>query len=363
MSDNVEINELNDHNATSTPEHYEGNSHQHVEENHDETQMDERTHRDSNKEENYRKVFIGGLSWETNQDSLKSYFSKYGEVTDCLIMKDKATGRSRGFGFVIYATREAADKCVSDDRHNVDGRSIEAKHSVPRDEMTRGPKTKKIFVGGLAINTSEADFRRHFEQYGPITDAQIMIDRETGRSRGFGFITYDSEATVEKVITLKHDISGKLVDVKKAEPKKPMGPLHYGHGDYYNGGYAMHGPGSYPPPPFFGYSGPPPPYYGGGGHSSSHHLSSNHGGGSSRQLPPTGSPTNSRHARALGGYSGGGGAGNSRHSSHHGGGGGYGGYSGYGYGDPYYGGYGSGYGPYSGSYRSQRSERFYHPYR
>jgi len=219
-------------------------------------------------------------------------------------------------------------------------------------------------VGGLAINTSEADFRRHFEQYGPITDAQIMIDRETGRSRGFGFITYDSEATVEKVITLKHDISGKLVDVKKAEPKKPMGPLHYGHGDYYNGGYAMHGPGSYPPPPFFGYSGPPPPYYGGGGHSSSHHLSSNHGGGSSRQLP-SGSPTNSRHARALGGYSGGGGGGgSSRHSSHHGGGGGgYGGYGGYGYGDPYYGGYGSGYGPYSGSYRSTRSERFYHPYR
>lgn len=48
----------------------------------------------------YRKLFVGGLSWETTQDTLQRYFSHYGEVIDCVVMKNNETGRSRGFGFV-----------------------------------------------------------------------------------------------------------------------------------------------------------------------------------------------------------------------------------------------------------------------
>jgi RNA-binding protein Musashi len=44
------------------------------------------------------KLFVGGLSWETTQDSLQRYFSRYGEVIDCVVMKNNETGRSRGFG-------------------------------------------------------------------------------------------------------------------------------------------------------------------------------------------------------------------------------------------------------------------------
>lgn len=47
-----------------------------------------------------RKLFVGGLSWETTQDTLQRYFSHYGEVIDCVVMKNNETGRSRGFGFV-----------------------------------------------------------------------------------------------------------------------------------------------------------------------------------------------------------------------------------------------------------------------
>jgi RNA recognition motif-containing protein len=47
-----------------------------------------------------RKLFVGGLSWETTQDSLQRYFSRYGEVIDCVVMKNNETGRSRGFGFM-----------------------------------------------------------------------------------------------------------------------------------------------------------------------------------------------------------------------------------------------------------------------
>ena len=62
----------------------------------------------------------------------------------------------------------------------------------------RGPggyagESKKIFVGGLAPSITDADFRSYFEEYGKITDAIVMIDRDTQRSRGFGFVTFEEE--------------------------------------------------------------------------------------------------------------------------------------------------------------------------
>lgn len=54
-------------------------------------------------------------------------------------------------------------------------------------------ESKKIFVGGLAPSVTEQDFRGYFEEFGKITDAVVMIDRDTQRSRGFGFITFDEE--------------------------------------------------------------------------------------------------------------------------------------------------------------------------
>lgn len=53
------------------------------------------------------KIFVGGLSWETSKDSLKTYFGGYGEVTDCVIMEDPATKNPRGFGFVTFKDQES----------------------------------------------------------------------------------------------------------------------------------------------------------------------------------------------------------------------------------------------------------------
>jgi RNA-binding protein Musashi len=102
-----------------------------------------------------------------------------------------------------------------------------------------GPgRTRKIFVGGLASTVTESDFKMYFDQFGTITDVVVMYDHNTQRPRGFGFITYDSEEAVDKVLVKSfHELNGKMVEVKRAVPKElspgssrssPLGGFNYG---------------------------------------------------------------------------------------------------------------------------------------
>eukprot|EP00899_Mesostigma_viride_P027398 jgi/Mesvir1/7843/Mv11777-RA.1 len=143
------------------------------------------------------KLFIGGLSWETTQETLEGHFGKYGKIIDCVIMKDKHTGHPRGFGFVTFEDKDICDTVVKE-KHVIDGRQVEAKKSVPREDIR--PKTKKIFVGGLSPAVTEEEFKAYFEKYGTVTEHQIMVDHATKRSRGFGFVTFESESSVEDIL-------------------------------------------------------------------------------------------------------------------------------------------------------------------
>jgi len=84
------------------------------------------------------KLFVGGLSWETTAEALRAYFEKFGELTDCIVMNDSQTGRSRGFGFVTYADVEVASDMINKGPHTLDGRTIDPKLAVPRDQNAGG---------------------------------------------------------------------------------------------------------------------------------------------------------------------------------------------------------------------------------
>ncbi|KAL5178050.1 Heterogeneous nuclear ribonucleoprotein 1 [Glycine soja] len=179
------------------------------------------------------KLFIGGISWDTDEERLKEYFGKYGEVIETVIMRDRVTGRARGFGFVVFGDPSVAERVIMD-KHIIDGRTVEAKKAVPRDDqqninrqsgsahVSPGPgRTKKIFVGGLPSTITESDFKTYFDQFGTITDVVVMYDHNTQRPRGFGFITYDSEEAVDRVLYKTfHELNGKMVEVKRAVPKE-----------------------------------------------------------------------------------------------------------------------------------------------
>ncbi|KAM3192060.1 hypothetical protein ACQJBY_069357 [Aegilops geniculata] len=163
----------------------------------------------------------------TGPEKFSKHFQKYGAITDSVIMKDKHTGMPRGFGFVTFSDPSVIDR-VLEDEHTIDGRTVEVKRTVPREEMSTKDapnKTRKIFVGGIPASLTEDKLKEHFSSYGKVAEHQIMVDHSTGRSRGFGFVTFESEDAVERVMSdgRMHDLGGKQVEIKRAEPKKPGG--------------------------------------------------------------------------------------------------------------------------------------------
>ena len=124
---------------------------------------------DPKKAEQPRRLFIGGLSLETTDDSLREHFEKWGTLTDCVVMRDPQTKRSRGFGFVTYSCVEEVDAAMCAWPHKVDGRVVEPKRAVSREDSVKPGAhltVKKIFVGGIKEDTEEYNLRDCFEKCG-----------------------------------------------------------------------------------------------------------------------------------------------------------------------------------------------------
>mmetsp|Transcript_39555 Transcript_39555/g.93125 ORF Transcript_39555/g.93125 Transcript_39555/m.93125 type:complete len:439 (+) Transcript_39555:92-1408(+) len=161
-----------------------------------------------------RKIFVGGLAHKTTTQHLREYFTTYGSIVDAVVLR-WPDGRSRGFGYVTFATTEAAAVALGGS-HQIGGRDVDVKRAVPG--------TNKLFVGGLPQNTNHVDLRDHFEAYGVVSDAVVMIDPTTNRSRGFGFVCFlpgqDGAAAVASALEQysSHYIRGKWIEVKSATP-------------------------------------------------------------------------------------------------------------------------------------------------
>ncbi|XP_067650309.1 RNA-binding protein Musashi homolog 2-like isoform X4 [Haliotis asinina] len=178
------------------------------------------------------KMFIGGLSWQTTAEGLREYFGKYGEIKETMVMKDPATKRSRGFGFVTYRDPASVEKVLASGPHALDSKTVDPKVAFPRKAQPKMvTRTKKIFVGGLSASTTIEDVKNYFSKYGDIEDAMLMFDKTTNRHRGFGFVTFEQEDVVEKICEIHfHEINQKMVECKKAQPKEVMLPTQLARG-------------------------------------------------------------------------------------------------------------------------------------
>ncbi|XP_061341126.1 uncharacterized protein LOC133287506 isoform X2 [Gastrolobium bilobum] len=185
-----------------------------------------------------RKLVVLGIPWDVDTEGLREYMTKFGELEDCVVMKERSTGRSRGFGYVTFASVDDAKEVLSSE-HILGNRMLEVKVATPKEEM-RAPvkKVTRIFVARIPQSITETTFRSHFEKYGEITDLYMPKDQGSKTHRGIGFITFANADSVENLMSETHELGGSTVVVDRATPKeddyKPVGRMSEGGYGAYN---------------------------------------------------------------------------------------------------------------------------------
>lgn len=245
---------------------------------------------------NNAKIFIGGLSSQTTQETLSAFFSNYGAVVQAQIMmtRDKVTGveRPRGFGFVQFESEETVAAIVGNQfsqRISIDGKDVDVKRIDEERGSLEGRneiEARKIFVGGLPETVDSAALKAYFANIDPaIQEARVMTDPKSERSRCFGYVTFSTKEFVDRAVASKegHYMEGKWIDVKPSVPrsgtkgksregkgsgkgagkdakgKGMKGTKGYGKSSY--GGYEQKGYPAYPGyQPYGAYGYPPQPY-------------------------------------------------------------------------------------------------------
>ncbi|CAK7328406.1 unnamed protein product [Dovyalis caffra] len=268
------------------------------------------------------RLFVGGLAWSIDDQTLRDAFSNFGEVTDARVVADRHTGRSRGFGYVSFESNESADEALSAmDGQDLGGRYIRVSHanewkpynnsysldqrvevanewkpynnsyggmliisddakgilnvpitdfmgvfekeakqmeadgedthtsffipsisasaldllpvvvlglsnlfqmafvnklgSLVRQSISQNGQvpmasllnsircmsSSKLFIGGLSWSTDDQTLKDAFSNFGEVTEARVITDRDTGRSRGFGFVSFESNESADEALS------------------------------------------------------------------------------------------------------------------------------------------------------------------
>ncbi|KAJ6826078.1 29 kDa ribonucleoprotein A, chloroplastic-like [Iris pallida] len=154
------------------------------------------------------------------------------------VIYDKVTGRSRGFGFVTMSTVEEVEAAVQQfNGYELKGRAMRVNSGPPprREELpSRGFRSggggggnfdsaNRVYVGNLSWGVDNLALETLFSEQGKVMDARVVYDRDTGRSRGFGFVTLSSAEEVNNAISSLDgcDLDGRNIRVSAAEARPP----------------------------------------------------------------------------------------------------------------------------------------------
>jgi RNA recognition motif-containing protein len=163
-------------------------------------------------------LFLGGLTWDTTQEDLREYFSSFGNVLDCSIKHDPSTGRSRGFAFLVFDSKDIVEKILSQNDHFVKGRRVDPKPAHRRLNATNNQinninnnissqsslygigqsstipyanmamslganlnpysNNRKVFIGGLDPSFPDSQLREYFSKFGKIDGKKSIKNKK-----------------------------------------------------------------------------------------------------------------------------------------------------------------------------------------
>lgn len=176
-----------------------------------------------------RKIFVHGLGWDSTAESLTEYFSQYGEIQDLKAVKDKATGKSKGYAFITYKNRKGAANALKEPQKQIGGRKVSCqlaavgpttpqqqqpvKQEAPVSEHT----LKKIFVSNVGADVDLKKLVEFFGKFGEIEDGPLGLDKVTGKPRGFCLFVYKKVESAKKALEEPHkNFDGCILHCSKA---------------------------------------------------------------------------------------------------------------------------------------------------
>ncbi|BBN06904.1 hypothetical protein MPTK1_3g24820 [Marchantia polymorpha subsp. ruderalis] len=200
------------------------------------------------------KLYVGNLPWSIHSKELAEIFQEVGNVELVEVIYDRDTQKSRGFAFVTMSTVEEAQKAIDAlEGSELDGRVIRVSFPQPREPRTgdrnndrrerpaprerRGdfsPRASdsetKLFVGNLSWGVDDAALDELFREHGTVQEARVVCDRDTGRSRGFGFVKFATQNECNQAIQALDgaEFDGRPLKVNPAgdKPERRDGPRY-----------------------------------------------------------------------------------------------------------------------------------------
>ncbi|CAE5967338.1 unnamed protein product [Arabidopsis arenosa] len=227
-----------------------------------------------------RKLFIRGLAADTTTEGLRSLFSNYGDLEEAIVILDKVTGKSKGYGFVTFMHVDGALLALKEPSKKIDGRVTVTQLAASGNQGTGSQiadiSMRKIYVANVPFDMPADRLLNHFMAYGDVEEGPLGFDKVTGKSRGFALFVYKTAEGAQtaladpvKVIDGKHLNCKLAVDGKKGGGKPGMPQAQdggSGHGHVHGDGMGMVRPaGPYGAvggmSAYGGYSGGPPPHH------------------------------------------------------------------------------------------------------
>ena len=173
----------------------------------------------NNAPEDDRKVFAGGLPQDAKEEDIREHFSQFGEIEAINLKTDSATGRSRGFAFIIFKSEEGLKAATANSTHNIKEKKVAVKKAQTR--------PGKIYVGKLKAEITDDQIKTFFSQFGTIANVEQPFDKTKNERKNFCFITFEKEENAKKLIKEGtvflegHELDVKTV-VQKPDPRMVM---------------------------------------------------------------------------------------------------------------------------------------------
>lgn len=183
-------------------------------------------------EESEREVYVSNVPFDANEDDFRRVFGDCGEIEEITIPTIYTSGRPKGFAFVRFADQKGRDEALILNQTNMLNRTIGVRINKGRaiktssrdynrtrhDGLSEKPeRCTTIFVGNLPWDTTEDELQQQFEDCGKITSARIVKQTYTGRSRGFGYVEFQDEASVDTAVQQARTLGGRELRIDYAE--------------------------------------------------------------------------------------------------------------------------------------------------